>query len=234
MRVKFLALPAALLASGALHAAEVVAYRVTLQPDFAQHAVSGVMHIKVDPGGSPELRLPLHDLQISSVDADGVPLPYRTDEGQLVLNFPDGARREIRIAYHGAPQEGLNFGDNFVNSSWQGCDWMLCDEDPGKKAPLTLELLLPPGYVSLASGVPADEVRLTPDLVRHTWRETLASRPASSTMSKNMPARPPCTTTASMTMKTPCAASSQPAAACWPSCKRKPASPCRTAPIASC
>jgi aminopeptidase N len=177
MRTKASAFLAAVLAVGTCRAADILFYRVTLQPDFAQRAISGVTRIVVDPKREPTLRLPLHDLHVTSVDADGAPLPYRIEDGQLILTLSGAGPRELRIAYHGSPQEGLNFGPDYVNSAWQGCDWMLCDEDPGKKAPLALELLLPPGYVSLASGVPAGETRLTPGLVRHTWRE---ERPYSS------------------------------------------------------
>ena len=178
MRAKLARLLAALLMAGACNAgnaAEILSYRVTLQPDFAQHAISGVMHIVVTSQGGTVLHLPLNDLQVSAVDTHGAPLPYRIENKQLAVDLPDAddGQHDVRIAYHGVPQEGLNFGPDYVASTWQGCDWMLCDEDPGKKAPLTLELLLPPGYVSLASGVPAGEVRLTPELVRHTWHEEL-------------------------------------------------------------
>ncbi|HEX7644731.1 MAG TPA: M1 family aminopeptidase [Burkholderiaceae bacterium] len=177
MHIRLLALAVALLAADAGQAADILAYRVTLQPDFARHAVSGITRITAEASrDNPRISLPLHDLQVTDIELDGAPLPVRIADGQLNATLPPG-HHELSIAYHGTPREGLNFGAGYVNSSWQGCDWMLCDEDPGKKAPLTIELLLPPGYVSIASGVPGGEQQLTPDLVRHTWRE---ERPYSS------------------------------------------------------
>ena len=170
---------ALLLSAGASHAADILAYRVTLQPDFALQSISGVTHIAVHSEGESTMRFAVHDLQITGVDADGSALAYRVENGQLEVELErtTSPRHELRIAYHGSPREGLIFGPDYVTSVWQGCDWMICDEAPGHKAPIDIELLLPPGYASLASGVPLGEQRLTPTLVRHTWHE---ERPYSS------------------------------------------------------
>ena len=164
---------ALLLATGAGHAAEILAYRVTLQPDFSEKSISGITRIVVQSDDGSPIRFPVHDLQVTGVDVDGAAVAYRVENGQLevTLGSAKSSRHALRISYHGSPREGLTFGPEYVTSVWQGCDWMICDEAPGRKAPIDIELLLPPGYVSLAGGVPLGEQKLTPTLVRHAWHE---------------------------------------------------------------
>lgn len=168
----FLLIP---LAAGTCHAAGIEAYRVSLQPDFANHAIAGVEHVTIDADGQETqqllLQLPLHQLQIDAIESGGKPQAYRIADGMLELSLPAG-RRVIDITYHGTPDEGLIFGTDYVASTWQASDWMICDEAPGRKAPMAIELLLPPGYQSIASGKPV-ETRSFGVLERHLWREDL-------------------------------------------------------------
>ena len=164
---------ASVLAAHAVQAADIQAYHITLEPDFAKQSISAIEHVTVAPTGESALRLPLHDLRIDAVDADGAALPWRVEDGQLEVMLPKAPSTgmELRIAYHGTPKQGLIFGPDYVTSTWEGCDWMLCDDAPGHKAPIAIDLLLPPGYVSLASGAPAGEKQIAPNLVRHSWNE---------------------------------------------------------------
>ena len=159
-------------------AEEILAYRVQLQPDFAQHAIAGITRITIKPEGDAVLHFPVHDLQVAQVSLDGTAIPFHVDNKQLKLDLPPDARHasrlQVDIVYHGAPQEGLIFGDDYVASTWQASDWMICDEAPGRKAPIDIELLLPPSYESLASGVPLDRLTIAPGLVRHRWHEERA------------------------------------------------------------
>jgi aminopeptidase N len=62
------------------------------------------------------------------------------------------------------------FGEGTAYSNYFTCDWMVCDIDrPGDKATLRLDLILPAGKTSIASGIQAGRTSAGPGLERHRW-----------------------------------------------------------------
>ena len=103
-------------------------------------------------------------LEVRSVLVDGVPADFGRGGSVLTIGpfepSPDVTRREIRIEYGGAPQNGLffdedrdgeptAFADNWPNRArW----WFPSNDHPLDKATVRFEVLAPEGYAVIANG----------------------------------------------------------------------------------
>jgi aminopeptidase N len=137
----------------------VIKYALALTPDLAGKTVVGTETIF--------FRSETHDLRqivfsgnaliMDDAKLNGKAVHVSTDHGVLSFSLPDGLEQggtaSLRIVYHGIPRKGITFTSNSVYTSYDACDWMICVEDaPGDKAESSLDLHVPAGMTSLASG----------------------------------------------------------------------------------
>jgi aminopeptidase N len=155
---------------------DVTHFHVTLKPDFASGSIEGVTRIIVrgTGAGAERIRFSGNDLVLEAVEVDGRPATV-TRSGpamsvQLNRRLRAGRTATLRLRYRGKPRRGIVFGEGTAYSNYFTCDWMVCDIDrPGDKATLRLDLILPAGKTSIASGIQAGRTEAGPGLERHRW-----------------------------------------------------------------
>lgn len=142
----------------------VLRYELNLTPQLSDHSVRGTETIYLQ-ATTPGLRtvaftanaLILDSATLDSATLNGAPVEHAQQNGALLFTLPEAldAQRTatLRIVYHGTPDSGITFAADSVYTSYDTCSWMVCSEDtPGDKSAFTLDLHLPAGMSSLASG----------------------------------------------------------------------------------
>jgi aminopeptidase N len=155
---------------------DVIHYAVTLKPDFASRSIEGTTQITVRGTGAGANRIQFsgNDLRLEAVEVNGRPATVtRSDSAMSVhLNrrLRAGRKAKLIIRYRGTPRRGIVFGEGTAYSNYFTCDWMACDLDrPGDKATLRLDLILPAGKTSFASGIQVGRTAAGAGLERHRW-----------------------------------------------------------------
>ncbi len=160
--------------------ASVLSYNVEVRPSFKDKSISGRVNVKVS-SGNDEISFPLYDLMIDSVVESGKSVPYKVENQRLHIfletRIGNGSKRTFEIAYHGQPKHGLIFGSNYVYSAFSTCEWMICDDDPGQKAIVSFDIIVPETFKTVASGDYVGKSKSSDGLVVHHWTE---DRPYSS------------------------------------------------------
>jgi aminopeptidase N len=154
-----------------------------LKPDFETRSIEGTTRITLRAGGEGADRFRFSDngLTLEGVEVDGRPAEVARDGSAMavILKRPLRAGRIAKLSfrYRGTPRRGIVFGEGTAYSNYFTCDWMICDIDrPGDKATFALDLILPAGKNSIASGIEAGKAGAGPGLQRHRW---LQQRPYS-------------------------------------------------------
>ncbi|HYW14782.1 MAG TPA: M1 family aminopeptidase, partial [Allosphingosinicella sp.] len=161
-------------AQSAEPAYDVVHYAVTLKPDLAARSIEGSTEITIRGAGADRIRFSENGLLLESVELDGRPATAARDGAALIVSLKrplrPGRTAKLRFRYRGTPKRGIVFGEGTAYSNYFTCDWMVCDIDrPGDKATLRIDLFLPAGKTSIASGVQAGKSVAGPGLERHRW-----------------------------------------------------------------
>jgi aminopeptidase N len=155
---------------------DVTRYDVTLKPDFASGSIEGTTRITVrgTGAGTDRFRFSDNGLSLEVAEVDGRPAAVTRNGTSMIVTpkrpLRPGKIAELRLRYRGAPKRGIVFGEGTAYSNYFTCDWMICDIDrPGDKATLRLDLILPAGKTSIASGVQAGKNVAGRGLERHRW-----------------------------------------------------------------
>lgn len=159
--------------------------RVRLRLDPAGTAYEGrtVAHISPLPHYDGTARFDLLDVPVHAVtDEHGTDLPFRTDEGVLVVEAGDVDRLVITYGGH-TPSAGLFFvgptaaAPDREPTIWTQCQdedaklFMPCHDHPGVKHPWTIELEAPAGLTTLSNGELVREEDLDDGWVRTVWEQ---------------------------------------------------------------
>jgi aminopeptidase N len=155
---------------------EVTHYAVTLKPDFAARSIEGTTRITVRAGGAGAHRFTFSEngLSLESAEMDGRPAAVTRTGSTMTVTaerpLRAGRTATLSFRYRGTPQRGIVFGEGTAYSNYFTCHWMICDIDrPGDKATLALDLILPAGKNSIASGIRAGKTAAGAGLERHRW-----------------------------------------------------------------
>jgi aminopeptidase N len=157
---------------------DVLDYQLELQVDPADRHVRGSERIRLRSLGGV-----LDTVIFPRNGIDVVPDSVRIDRGaarhwltadtiEIPLRRPlaPGATAVIELAYVARSPRGMKFTPKQVHSAFFTCHWMVCREDPGDRATLTMTIEAPEHTVVVASGTPG-----TPEMragrFRQTWRE---------------------------------------------------------------
>ena len=158
---------------------DVERYGVTLRPDLATTAVSGIetIEVRATADGVTQLAFTANALTISEATADAAPIAIASGPDGIRFTLPRALRRgqraTLRFRMAGTPARGiLRLPGGALATSYFACDWMVCLQDaPGDKAHLSLDLLLPDGVESIAVGRGRRATRAD-GLTLHRWRST--------------------------------------------------------------
>ena len=142
--------------------AQVTHYRLKLTPDLDHHLLHGEETIEFDHdiGNVEWHKQPgLQISRISSADGKAV----LTDEAVSVQLRTNG-KHLLRLQYTAAPTRGITwFADQDGFDTDFYCEaWMVCDNAPGQRATLTLEIVLPTSSGLSAAGA---------GLLKKQWRD---------------------------------------------------------------
>jgi aminopeptidase N len=161
----------------------VIKYALTLSPDLASKTVAGteIILFQSEVHDLRQIVFSGNALIMDDATLNGKPVQVSTNYGVLSFNLPDGMEQgstaSLRIVYHGTPRKGITFTPNSVYTSYDACDWMICVEDaPGGKAAFSLDLHIPAGMTSLASGKLVRKSKAKDGSEIHHWQ---SSRPYS-------------------------------------------------------
>ncbi len=158
-------------------AVDVRRYETRIALDVANKSVEGETRITFAyPGPGPRaLRFPRNALSVERADYRGRPTAFQADGDTIVIPLPEtptaGAEEEVSLAYHATPQRGLVFGEGLAYADFFTCHWMVCSEEPGDKAALSLEVEAPAGYRIIASGHRVEERTDASGRVHSRWEE---------------------------------------------------------------
>lgn len=162
---------------------DVIKYELTLSSDIANKTVTGTEKIRIRSLTDNPREIVFSDnaLIIDAATLNGRAVQGSTTHNALSFALPKGLKQgdtaTLRIAYHGTPRKGVTFTPTSIYTSYDACDWMICAEDtPGDKARFALDLRVPAGMTSLASGKLVGKSKEKDGSEIHHWR---TSRPYS-------------------------------------------------------
>ncbi|MHB8080087.1 MAG: M1 family aminopeptidase [Candidatus Krumholzibacteriia bacterium] len=179
---------------------DVLDYDLALALDIGARRVRGAVAITLRATGGEldTARVDLHpDLAVDSLLWNGAPAAFRRDGIRLLAALPsppaDGATGILRIAYSGAPPQGVppfNAGLMFrrhgdetpdpsddapivanVSEPATAHTWWPCKDDPSDKATATIAVTVPDSLTVVSNGALVGETAPAPGLRRSVWRE---------------------------------------------------------------
>ncbi len=134
----------------------VLSYQVTIEPDIQNQYVHGSVVIK--------FQLPLHktsvvfnsgNLEIDSISGPSV-ISFQKVGDKLAIALSKERRliEEMVIYYHGNPSRGLLFdrSKDLAYTVYFTSDWMVCNDIPGDKAKIDLNIIVDKGRDCIANG----------------------------------------------------------------------------------
>lgn len=179
---KLLAIASLAWCSAASAQVDIVRYSLALRPDKSTGAVSGSETVEFRAGpAATQIRFSANALSIDRATIDDRHADFAATAEGVTFALPasrrPGASSTLRIAFSGIPRRGLVRQPAAVYSSYFACDWMFCLQDaPGDKAWFDLDLHLPAGASSVASGRRLRDLPGAGGSTVHRWR---ARRPYS-------------------------------------------------------
>ena len=133
---------------------DVLSYEVTIEPDIQNRYVKGSVLIQFRSGENPnQITLDASNLEIDDVSGASVK-SYNKVDSKLLIELLPQVLHKISIEYHGNPRQGLLFNPdlNQAHTVYFTDHWMVCNNKPNDRATFSVNLLLPKGMESIASG----------------------------------------------------------------------------------
>lgn len=146
---------------------DVLSYVARVEPSIATKSVRGTVGIRIDTSAAEQAPFALDagDLVIDSVREAGRDVQFVKLDRRLIVTLPAPRkaldRREIEIAYHGAPRRGITFVPNSqqIYTAFSTSDWLPCIDAPSERATLDLTVVVPADFVVAGSGRAASAKR---------------------------------------------------------------------------
>jgi hypothetical protein len=121
-------------------------------------------------------------MTVTSVAADGAPVPFTHQKDRLHITLPHssqaGAAWTFTVSYHGTPATGLQIGNNrygdrgFFSNDWPHLarNWLATIDHPSMKVPVSMTVTAPSKYQVISNGRPVEETDLADGRRRTGWR----------------------------------------------------------------
>lgn len=152
----------------------VSSYELEVKPDFVTKSISGTVKIKLQITRAEDFTLPANGLTLDKVTADKSFIKTEKNVETITIKASSlkvGSNFTLVVRYHGTPKKGLRFGKDFVYTDFDTCYWMICADDPAMKAKFKIDIIVPKGYRTTASGNFVSQKNISATLSRHRWRE---------------------------------------------------------------
>ena len=133
-------------------------YRLELRPDFEARVLQGLARIRLHGVASSTrvLHLSSPTLSVARVRFDGTDAVFGKVAGGWDVSIPagiaEGPDRQLEVEYSAPATEGLVFGKGHVYTAFNACGWLPCLGPDLARTSVDIELDLPAGYKSVASG----------------------------------------------------------------------------------
>lgn len=153
---------------------QISSYQVEVKPDFATKSISGTVKINLKIAKAEDFTLPANGLTIDKVTTDKKQIKTELNAETITIKgsaLKVGTRFNLVVRYHGTPKKGLRFGKDFIYTGFDTCYWMICTDDPAIRAKFKIDIIVPKGYLTTASGNFVSRKKVSAELVRHRWRE---------------------------------------------------------------
>ncbi len=153
---------------------DVTSYHLTIEPDIDKGSIRGtvVIRFQIDINAN-SVSLNAGELKIDRVTGENV-LGFENNSGDLVIKMSERDRQEneIMVDYHGSPTRGLLFNPdlNQAHTVYFTDHWMICNNKPNDRASISLNIVLPKGMQSIASGTLMG-IEETDGKVIHKWHQ---------------------------------------------------------------
>ena len=159
-------------------AIDVITYNVTIEPDINERSISGTATIDflLDKKANTVV-LNSGNLQIDQVVGKNV-VGFNKKGANLIIELSERAdqKNKVTISYHGNPDSGLLFNPELgqAYTVYFTSQWMICNDSPGDKAKLNLNLLIPSNIDCIASGVLVNKVQKEEKML-FSWQQDYES-----------------------------------------------------------
>ncbi len=144
----------------AAHAFTATHYELDLRPDFEAKVLHGRAHIKLkaDTNVSRVFELTSPTLEITGAQLNGRELAVEKSNTGWRIALTEAqataANLDVHVVYRAKAADGLVFGAKHVYTAFHTCQWMPCVGDDLSRASVAMNLELPQGHRSVASGEP--------------------------------------------------------------------------------
>ncbi|MBV9241196.1 MAG: M1 family metallopeptidase [Acidobacteria bacterium] len=157
-------------------------YDLRLALDIGDKSIKGTESIKFVSRTTSLTQLDLDavELTIDSVKEKGVAQKYISRDRQVIIALSppakNGETREIEIEYHATPTRGIRFFPDRrqVYTVFSTSRWMVCLDDPDKRATLGLTLIVPSGLSSIANGQMVGQRGAENGRISYEWRQSVS------------------------------------------------------------
>ncbi|MEI2454311.1 M1 family metallopeptidase [Lysobacter firmicutimachus] len=161
---------------------DVLHYTARIEPDLSARSLRGQVAIRfqVLAAGQQQIDFDAGELEIESVREGGQALGFEKLDQRLRVKLAApakaGQRREIEIAYRGAPKFGLEFHPerSEVYTVFSTSQWLVCVDAPRERATLDLSLTVPSGLKAVGNGRLVARNALGGHRETYRWRQDLA------------------------------------------------------------
>ncbi|MCE7992974.1 MAG: M1 family metallopeptidase [Roseivirga sp.] len=135
---------------------DVLSYKLTIEPNIQNQSIEASLLIQFEVAdGTEKIALDASNLEIDGVSGTSV-LSYNKVGSKLVIELSpqNQTQHELTIEYHGKPKRGLLFNPdlNQAHTVYFTDQWMVCNNQPSDRATFFLNIILPKGMQSIASG----------------------------------------------------------------------------------
>jgi len=155
---------------------DVLAYQVSLQPNFREQTIEGKEFIEFKlPTKTDQVIFDKGNLNILKLTGDSIK-GFEQKGKEVIVSLIKNSQPiyTLQIEYRGKPKSGLIFMPEKEASYtvYFTSEWMVCNAIPDDKATLQMEVLTPNHLTTIASGVLVDTIHKTNNNTLYTWRQT--------------------------------------------------------------
>jgi aminopeptidase N len=158
---------------------DVTHYDARIEPDLMNKTIAGTVLIRFTSlaDNLNTIELDCGALSIDSVRENEEALQFTRSGRRLSISLSRPAkareRRQIEVAYHGAPRSGIRFYPDRgqVYTAFSTSQWMVCVDAPEDRATLRLNLVVPTKFRTVANGRFVARRDSAGGKVAHEWRQ---------------------------------------------------------------